>query len=110
MADKKPTTKKKQKEKPADKAPATPVGKNPTTPPPIPASIESEKAAKDWAKQHIPKDKTHEEQEIDGEKVKVPLYDVAFVTADRNVFWKSNEGAARNHAAKQGIKVFEVKL
>lgn len=36
-------------------------------------------------------------------------YDVMFVTSDKNVFFKSKEGQARNHANKFKLELFTVK-
>lgn len=32
--------------------------------------------------------------------------DTIFVTEDRNIFWKQDENAARNHAERQHLKLF----
>ena len=89
----------KNQEKQEQKAPATPD------------KITNEKQAKELAKKYIPNKKEDRYEIIikDGEEVKSDRCDVMYVTEDRNVFFKQNEGEARNHAKKLGIKLFTVK-
>lgn len=46
----------------------------------------------------------------DGEEVQMSKYDVIYVTSDKNVFFKWNEGSARNHARNKGLKLFKVEM
>lgn len=89
----------------------------------IKAEMEAEKKAKNkpesfgikeatkLASSYVPKDKEgrYSIEEKDGQEVATDNYDVMFVTSDKNVFFKSKEGQARNHANKFKLELFTVK-
>lgn len=70
-----------------------------------------QKEADKLAASYIPNDEEKRYRTIikDGEEMKEDKYDVIYVTSDKNVFFKMNEGEARSHANKLKLQVFEVK-
>ena len=69
------------------------------------------KEATKLASSYIPKGKDgrYSIEEKDGEEVTTDNFDVMYVTSDQNVFFKSKEGQARNHANKYKLELFTVK-
>lgn len=63
------------------------------------------------ASSYIPKDDKdrYTVVEKNGDQITSDNYDVMFVTSDKNVFFKSKEGQARNHANKFKLELFTVK-
>lgn len=74
-------------------------------------TIENMSDAKEHAIKYLPgDDKRYSTAVINGEEVQVDNYDIMYVTSDKNVFYKANEGDARSHANKKKLQLFEVKL
>lgn len=63
------------------------------------------------ASSYIPKEDKDRYSVVEksGIEVTTDNYDVMFVTSDKNVFFKSKEGQARNHANKFKLELFTVK-
>ena len=56
----------------------------------------------------VPKDEKVRYGETPSGKL-IDRFDVLFVTSDKNVFFKSKEGQARNHASRNKLELFTVK-
>jgi hypothetical protein len=77
-----------------------------------PKKFGQEEAAK-LAASYVPKDeeKRYEIVFKDGDKdIQIDKFDVMYVTSDKNVFFKWNEGQARVHARDQKLELFTIEL
>jgi hypothetical protein len=68
--------------------------------------------AEKLAASYVPKEeeKRYENAFIDGKDIQVDKFDVMYVTSDKNVFFKKNEGSARTHARNNKLELFTIKL
>lgn len=71
-----------------------------------------QKEAEKLAASYVPKDeeKRYETVFKDGKDVQMDKFDVIYVTSDKNVFFKWNEGQARIHARDQKLELFRIEL
>lgn len=71
-----------------------------------------QKEAEKLAASYVPKseEKRYETVFKDGKDVQIDKFDVMYVTEDKNVFFKQNEGEARSHARDRKIKLYRIEL
>lgn len=76
------------------------------------AKIFGMEEAKKLASSYIPEDESKRYMVVqkDGKDVNVDQFDVMYVTSDKNVFYKANEGEARSHARKNKLELFKIEL